>query len=162
MRFDIVVDAEGKILGRISSYVAKQLLEGKRVAIVNAEKAIITGNPKTILEKYKKRRSIQSAIRPEMSPVQPRTPDRIVWKTIRGMLPMKKAKGREAIRRLRVFIGVPKELENVEKDVELKSNPNKYVKYTIDNLKPKPGKKYMTVLELSKLLGWRGAIYVEE
>ena len=162
MKFDIVVDAEGKILGRISSYVAKRLLEGKRVAVVNAEKAIITGNPKTILEKYKKRRSIQSTIRPEMSPVQPRTPDRIVWKTIRGMLPMKKAKGREAIRRLRVFIGVPKELESVEKDAELKSDPNRYVKYTVDNLKPKPGRRYMTVLELSKLLGWRGAVYVEK
>ncbi len=161
MRFDVVIDAEGKILGRISSYAAKKLLEGKRVAIVNAEKAIITGNPQTVLEKYKKRRSIQSRIRPEMSPVQPRTPDRIVWKTVRGMLPMKKAKGREAIRRLRVFIGVPPELRDVEKDVELKKDPNKYVKYTVENLKPKPGKKYITVLELSKLLGWRGAKYVE-
>ncbi len=162
MKFDLVVDAEGKILGRMASYVAKELLKGKRVAIVNAEKAIITGNPQTILKKYLTRRSIQSTIHPRKSPVQPRTPDRIVWKTVRGMLPMKKAKGREALRRLRVFIGVPEELADVEKDVGLKENERAYVKYTVESLKPKKTKGYVTVLWLAKQLGWKGVKYVEQ
>ncbi len=162
MKFDLVVDAEGKILGRMASFVAKELLEGKRVAIVNAEKAVITGNPQTILKKYLTRRAIQSRIHPRKSPVQPRTPDRIVWKTVKGMLPMKKAKGREAIRRLRVFIGVPEELVDVEKDVGLKDDPVAYVKYTVESLKPKKSKGYVTVLWLSKQLGWKGVKYVEQ
>ncbi|MCD6244270.1 MAG: 50S ribosomal protein L13 [Candidatus Korarchaeota archaeon] len=162
MNFDLVVDADGKILGRIASFVAKELLKGKRVAIVNAEKAIITGNPRTILEKYKKRRSIQSTIHPRKSPIQPRTPDRIVWKTVKGMLPTKKAKGREAIRRLRVYIGVPDELKDVEKDVGLKEDPNRYIKYTVESLKPKKSKRYVTVLWLSKELGWKGVKYAEQ
>ncbi|HDI85779.1 MAG TPA: 50S ribosomal protein L13 [Candidatus Korarchaeota archaeon] len=149
--FDVVVDAEGKILGRMASYVAKQLLQGKRVAIVNAEKAVITGNPSTVLSKYLKRRAIQGKPSPERGPVQPRTPDRIVWRTVRGMLPMKKAKGREAIRRLRVYIGVPPELKNAQ-PVELGE------KYTVDHLRPKPGVKSVTVLWLAKQLGWRGEV----
>ncbi|RDD53971.1 MAG: 50S ribosomal protein L13 [Candidatus Korarchaeota archaeon NZ13-K] len=157
MRFDLVIDAENKILGRIASLAAKELLKGKRVAIVNAEKAIITGNPQTILRKYQTRRSIQSRINPRMSPVQPRTPDRIVWKTVRGMLPMKKAKGREALRRLRVFIGVPDDLVNVEKDAVIRGDEREYIKYTVDSLRPKKGRGYVTVLWLSKQLGWRGA-----
>lgn len=157
MRFDLVIDAENKILGRIASLAAKELLKGKRVAIVNAEKAIITGNPQTILRKYQTRRSIQSRINPRMSPVQPRTPDRIVWKTVRGMLPMKKAKGREALRRLRVFIGVPDDLANVEKDAVIRGDEREYIKYTVDSLRPKKGRGYVTVLWLSKQLGWRGA-----
>ncbi len=162
MRFDLVVDAEGKILGRMASYVAKELLKGKRVAIVNAEKAVITGNPQTILNKYLTRRSIQSTIHPRKSPVQPRTPDRIVWRTVRGMLPMKKAKGREALRRLRVFIGVPEELADVEKDAGLKEDERTYVKYTVESLKPKKSKGYVTVLWLAKQLGWKGVKYVEQ
>ena len=147
--YDMVIDAEGKILGRLASFVAKQLLEGKRIAIVNAEKAVITGNPQTILEKYQKRRSIEGKPKPTKGPVQPRTPDRIVWKTIRGMLPMKKAKGREALRRLRVFIGVPPEL----KKVEVFELP---FEYTVENLRPKKQKKEVTVYWLAKSLGWRG------
>mgnify|MGYP001772638296 CR=1 FL=1 len=157
MKFDVVIDAENKILGRIASLVAKELLSGRRVAIVNAEKAIITGNPGTIVRKYQTRRSIQSRMNPRKSPVQPRTPDRIVWKTVRGMLPMKKAKGREAIRRLRVFIGVPEELANVERDTIIKFDEREYVKYTVDSLKPKGRRNYVTVSWLAKQLGWRGA-----
>lgn len=157
MRFDLVIDAENKILGRIASLAAKELLNGKRVAIVNAEKAVITGNPQTILKKYRTRRSVRSRINPGMSPIQPRTPDRIVWKTVRGMLPMKKAKGREALRRLRVFIGVPEGLSGVEKDSVIRGDEREYVKYTVDSLRPKKGRGYVTVLWLSERLGWRGA-----
>ncbi len=162
LKFDLVINAEGKILGRISSFAAKELLKGKRVAIVNAEKAIITGNPQTILRKYRTRRAIQSTISPRKSPIQPRTPDRIVWKTVKGMLPMKKAKGREAIKRLKVFIEIPNELSRMKMDVNLKEDPKEYIKYTIDSLKPKKTKGYVTTLWLSKELGWKGIKYVEE
>lgn len=148
--FDMVIDADGKILGRLASYVAKKLLEGKRVAIINAEKAVITGNPNTIKERYLKRMQIPGRPKPERGMKISRTPDRIVWRAIRGMVPRKKAKGREAMRRLRVFIGVPDELKNVPIH-ELSED------YTKEKLKPKRGKKIMTVLELSNSLGWRGA-----
>jgi len=147
--YDLVIDANGKILGRLASFVAKRLLEGKRVAVVNAEKAIISGSPETILEKYQKRRSIEGKPKPTKGPVYPRTPDRIFWKTVRGMLPMKKAKGREALRRLRVFVGVPPELRKADM-LELP------LEYTVNNLRPKKQKKEVTVHWLAKSLGWKG------
>ncbi len=151
MHYDIIVDANNKILGRLASYVAKQLLRGIRVAVVNAEKAVISGDPNTIVTKYVMRRSIKGRPRPERGPKWPKTPDRIVWKAVRGMLPMKKAKGREALRKLRVFIGVPEELQNV-KFQELAPE------YSKENLKPKKKRRYITVYELSKNLGWRGEV----
>jgi len=152
LEFDIVIDARGKILGRMASFVAKKLLEGKRVAVINAEGAVITGNPQTILMKYLRRRWIQGKPRPERGPVQPRTPDRIVWRTVRGMLPMDKAKGRKALRRLRVFIGTPEELSGVQ-------TYDLPIEYTVDNLKPKKRMtSYVTVYWLAKQLGWRGDV----
>ena len=39
----LVIDATGHRLGRLASRVAKMLLQGKRVVIVNARDAVITG-----------------------------------------------------------------------------------------------------------------------
>ena len=39
----IVIDASGHILGRLSTNVAKRILNGEDVIVVNAEKAIIIG-----------------------------------------------------------------------------------------------------------------------
>ncbi|RLI06236.1 50S ribosomal protein L13, partial [Candidatus Bathyarchaeota archaeon] len=38
-----VIDASGLILGRMASIVAKRLLEGEQIEIVNAEKAVVSG-----------------------------------------------------------------------------------------------------------------------
>jgi large subunit ribosomal protein L13 len=47
----IVIDATDLILGRMASTVAKLVLKGERVIIINAEKALISGNKKNIVEK---------------------------------------------------------------------------------------------------------------
>ncbi len=106
-----IIDAEGHILGRLSSYIAKRLLEGERIVVVNAEKVIITGNPENVFERYKEKYDRGSK---EKGPYFPRHPEKIFKRTVRGMLPWKTGKGREAYRRLRVFIGVPDELKNKE------------------------------------------------
>ncbi len=106
-----VIDAEGHILGRLSSYIAKRLLEGERIVVVNAEKVIITGNPENVFERYKEKYDRGSK---EKGPYFPRHPERIFKRTVRGMLPWKTRRGREAFRRLRVFMGVPDELRDRE------------------------------------------------
>lgn len=104
--FMIIYNAENHVLGRLCSVIAKKLLDGERVHVVNAEKSVITGNPKTTIKHYTKR--VQRGD-PHKGPFYPRTPDRILRRSVRGMLPMKKTKGKEAYKRLRVSIGVPKE-----------------------------------------------------
>ncbi len=141
-----IIDATGLILGRLASYVAKELLLGERIIIVNAEKAVITGRRRYLIDEYKyikfERKSVINPHR--FGPKFPRRPDGIIKRTIRGMLPRKQAKGREALKRLRVYIGVPRELKGREH--EFITIPDAHV----SKLKIP---KYITLLELSRELG---------
>ena len=104
----IIVDADGLILGRMASKVAKSLLNGNKVIILNAEKAIISGKRKSKVAEAKEFLEVGS---PKRGPFHYRRPDRILRKTVRGMLPIRQPKGKSALKRLRVFLGIPKEFE---------------------------------------------------
>ncbi|MCL7414754.1 MAG: 50S ribosomal protein L13 [ANME-2 cluster archaeon] len=106
-----VIDADGMILGRLSSILAKRLLAGEEIHIVNAEKAVISGDKVTTYTEYKQ--SVDRGNR-EFGPYFPRRPDQILKRTIRGMLPYKRARGRDAMSRLKTYIGVPEELSREE------------------------------------------------
>jgi large subunit ribosomal protein L13 len=105
----VVVNAEGLILGRMCSQVAKRLLNGDEVIIVNAEKAVLSGKRKSKVAEAKQFLEVGA---PERGPFHYRRPDRIVLKTVRGMLPIKQPKGQKALSNLRVFMSVPEELKN--------------------------------------------------
>lgn len=102
----MIVDATGLVLGRLASVTATHLLKGEDVRIVNAEKAVITGSRDSIYAEYGATRTRGSR---EGGPFFPRRPDMIIKRTVRGMLPHKKARGRDALSRLRVYVGVPRE-----------------------------------------------------
>jgi large subunit ribosomal protein L13 len=104
-----LVNAEGLILGRMSSIVAKKLLNGEEVIIINSEKSVISGKKKS---KIAEAHVFLEVGAPERGPFHYRRPDRIVRKTVYGMLPMKQLKGKKAIANLKVFLGVPEELKN--------------------------------------------------
>jgi large subunit ribosomal protein L13 len=106
-----VYDASGQILGRIATRIAKDLVSGENVFVVNCEKATISGDPKVTEKHYLERRWRGD---PHHGPFFPRTPKGIVKRTIRGMIPFHKPKGREAFRRLRVYVGIPDELKGKE------------------------------------------------
>lgn len=100
---DVVIDARDCILGRVASEVAQKALDGDRVAVVNAENAVITGNPESTMETYRKRADVGS----DSGPYYPKRPDRIFKRSIRGMLPYKQDHGREAFENVRVYLGNP-------------------------------------------------------
>ncbi|ELY95081.1 50S ribosomal protein L13P [Natrialba hulunbeirensis JCM 10989] len=102
---DIVVDAGDCILGRVASQVAQRALDGERVAIVNAEDAVITGDKEDIFGTYRKRLQLGS----DRGPYYPKRPDTIFKRSVRGMLPYKKPRGREALDNVRVYVGNPYE-----------------------------------------------------
>jgi len=137
-----VIDASNAILGRLASIVAKRLLNGEKIAIVNAEKAVISGKFDSILEKYKEWLKIRTHTNPKKGPFHYRRPDKLVKRTIRGMLPWKNPRGKQAYKRLRVYIGVPEELKNKEiarvKEVDASRLKGSYI----------------TIFELSQLIGW--------
>ena len=110
-----VVDGENQILGRAASGVAKMLLNGDEVAVLNSEKMVMTGNYPYLLEKYRHRRTMKDKANPEHSPKWPRRPDLFVRRIIRGMLPFDSPRGRAAFRRLMVYPGVPEALKSAER-----------------------------------------------
>ncbi len=100
---DVVIDARDCILGRVASQVAERALEGERVAVVNAERAVITGNEDDVMKTFRKRTDVGS----DRGPYYPKRPDRIFKRAIRGMLPYKQTRGREAFENVRVYVGNP-------------------------------------------------------
>jgi len=138
-----VIDASGHILGRLSSKIAKRLLNGERIVVVNVEKVIITGEKYMVFERYKEKYDRGSK---EKGPYFPRHPERIFKRTVRGMLPWKSSRGREAYRRLRVFVGVPEELKNMNFEVIEEAILEKVSKTD----------KYVSLAEVSRHLGYRG------
>ena len=109
-----IIDAEGATLGRLSTVVAKALLRGEEIVIINSEKAVISGKKRMIKEEYKKRRELGTY---RKGPFFPRMPDRIVKRSIRGMLPYQTPHGRAALKRLKCYIGIPEEFKNREIEV---------------------------------------------
>jgi large subunit ribosomal protein L13 len=134
-----IIDAKRLVLGRMSSIIANRLLKGETIIIVNAEKAVISGKKQS---KVNAAKTFIEVGHPKKGPFHPRRPDRIVRRTIRGMLPWGKPKGKQAYKRLRVFIDIPEELKGKEMQTILEVNA--------DNLKC----SYITVGELAKEIGW--------
>ena len=137
----MIIDGEGHILGRLASVISKKLLEGEEIVVLNAEKIIITGSKEWAYAKYKQRIDRASISNPrDLGPKYPRKPDDIFRRTVRGMLPYKKSKGRSAFKGLKAYIGVPKEF----KESETK---------TLPQAESRNIKKGMELGEISKLLG---------
>jgi len=109
-----VIDGDGLLLGRMASMVARRAMSGEEIAIVNAEKAIISGSRARVLANYGQKRSRGSR---EGGPFFPRRPDHIVKRTIRGMLPYKRTIGSDAFKRVRVYVGIPVEFVGSEREV---------------------------------------------
>jgi large subunit ribosomal protein L13 len=126
-----IIDASGATLGRLSTNTAKRLLKGEEIAIVNSEKAIISGKKSSIKERYKQKREVGTY---RKGPFFPRTPERIVKRTIRGMIPYQTPHGRAAFKRLKCYVGIPKEFEGkkTESIKEAEKQPIDYI--TIEEL----------------------------
>lgn len=118
----IVIDGKNTVLGRLASYTAKESLKGEEIAIVNCEQILITGNKKNIFENYEaKRQRVGST---QKGPKVSRTSEKIVKMTIRGMLPdaRRMGRGRDAFKRIKCYVGVPKEFAESKKIV-IESKP---------------------------------------
>jgi len=135
----VVVNAEGLVLGRMCSKIAKRLLNGEQIIIVNVEKIVISGKKKSKVAEAKQFLEVGAPMR---GPFHSRRPDRIVRKTVRGMLPWPQPKGKNAYKRLRVFMGIPSELKDQKME-------------TVDQALAKNlNGPHFTLAELAKEIGW--------
>lgn len=135
-----IISAENAVLGRLASIVAERLLKDEKIIIVNAERAIVNGTRKGILQRYINRKNLKVKGNPLKGPRFHASPNSLVKAAIKGMLPMKSSRGKKALRKVRIFVGIPKEFEGkeIEKITKALQRRKRY---------------YMRVGQISKLLG---------
>lgn len=109
---EIYVDATNTVIGRLGTYVAKQSLLGRKVNVLNSEKAIMSGDPKNNVEVYRYLTQEINTGRTRRGPFISRYPDRLLKRMFRSMLPWAKPRGREAYKRIMCYISVPQEFKD--------------------------------------------------
>lgn len=139
----IRIDAEKTVLGRIASFAAKKALNGEKVVIVNAEKAILTGNFEAVFKHFKQKADMRYKGMPEKGSHYSVYPDKMLKKAIEGMTPHKKATGRIALKNVMVYIGIPTEFskEKFEKIPDSEKTGSKKA-FSLERLSRQLGAKW--------------------
>ena len=146
----LLLDATDKILGRFCGQVAKKALLGERIVIINAKKAIISGSKSNIHARHLARLNISTATNPTRGPFWNRRPDTFMRKVIKQMLPRKKLRGKEAIRRVHVYItDIPERFQNRYQKLIPGDIPN------ADLTRLAYYNRYITLGNLCERIGWK-------
>ncbi len=143
----IVVDGSNHILGRLASIIAKKLLNGERIVVVNAEKIVVSGKPSEVVKQYKATvLPVRSHHQHKWRPKRPRSPVRLFKSAVKGMLPKNNKRGRDALSRLRVYVGVPKEFEGAELVRFREADASRLAR------------GYVELGRIARELGWKGEV----
>lgn len=122
-----IIDGKNAVLGRLASYSAKQVLKGEEIVILNCEQIIITGNKKNIEEGFKEKRSRVG--HSQKGPKHSKSSDKMVKRVIRGMLPdHRKGRGKVALKKIKCYVGIPKEFQESKKILAGKEKTTKFSK----------------------------------
>ncbi|KAK8959084.1 60S ribosomal protein L13a-4 [Platanthera guangdongensis] len=149
----VVVDARHHMLGRLASIVAKELLNGQHVVVVRCEEICLSGG--LVRQKMKYHRFLRKRMntKPSHGPIHFRAPAKILWRTIRGMIPHKTKRGAAALARLKAYEGVPPPYDKKKRMV---------IPDALKVLRLLPGHKYCLLGKLSSEVGWGYADVIKE
>merc|ERR1712200_77497 len=142
----IVIDGRGHLLGRLASLVAKTLLQGQRVVVVRCEQINISGNFYRNKLKYLDFLRKRTNTKPSHGPFHFRAPSRIFWRTVRGMIPHKTERGKDALKRLQTFEGVPPPYDKKKLMV---------IPSALKVLRLKHGRRFCSLGRLGHEVGWK-------
>lgn len=111
-----VVDADGKVLGRVASEIARRLRgkhkptfcnfqdNGDFIVVINADKVHLTGN-KWDDKKYYRHTGYMGGIKEQTAKeVLAKKPEELIRMAVKGMLPKNKL-GRKQLKKLKVYAG---------------------------------------------------------
>jgi large subunit ribosomal protein L13Ae len=147
-----IIDCKGHLLGRLSSVIAKQLLEGKKIICVRTEGINMSGshirNKIGFLMYLKKRMNSN----PRRGFYHHRSPAKILEHTVRGMLPHKTYRGQVAMARLQSYEGIPSNLEKKKRMI---------VPEAFRATRLRPIRAYSTLGKLATEIGWKHAALIE-
>ena len=150
----IVIDGKGHIMGRLAAIVAKNLLGGQRIVVVRVEKLVLTGLLFNRRKDYLEWKNKQSNTNPRKGgPYHYKTPTRLFWKAVRGMLPHKSARGTAALERLKIFEGMPHPYSTMKKQCVPKA---------LKTVRLNRGRKSCLLGDLCSSVGWNYGPTVEK
>ena len=132
-----IIDGTNLIYGRLSAHIAKELLKGEEIVVVNAQNVAVTGSRESVVRKFRERMDIGSI---RKGPHYPRTSNQILRRSIGDMLPKKKTTGADALAKCKVFSHVPKDYEG--KDLQ-----------TLESVKNQKVSGFLTLGEVAEILG---------
>ncbi|MBO7409674.1 MAG: 50S ribosomal protein L13 [Candidatus Methanomethylophilaceae archaeon] len=124
-----IIDGKNAILGRLASIVAERIMDGEEIVVVNSESIVITGERDAVFADYKAKFD-RGECKSRKGPFYPRRADLLFKRAVRGMIPWMSTSGRDAYRRLHVFVGVPKQFADSEIAVEEQAMKKITGKYT--------------------------------
>lgn len=140
-----IIDGKGHLMGRLASTVAKQLLNGKKIVVVRTEQLVISGSLKRNKVKFAQFVKKRMNTNPRKGPFHFRSPARMFWRTLRGMIPHKTKRGQLALGRLASFEGIPAPYDKKKRVV---------VPSCLKTIRLQADKNFTVLGELSKEVGW--------
>lgn len=149
---EVVIDGRGHLLGRLASKVAKEILNGQRVVVVRCELLLRSGSLFRNKLKYHEFLGKGMNSNPRRGQFHFRSPSRIFWRVVRGMLPHKTPKGAAALGHLKVFEGIPYPYDQKRRMV---------VPDALKILRLKSHRKFCVLGELAQQIGWTKKSLVE-
>ena len=141
----IVIDAKGHLVGRLASYVAKELLNGQKISIVRSEKVLVSGSKYRNKLKQMDFHHKRTSTNPKKGPIHQRSPAQILLRKIRGMLPHKTPRGAAAFRRCKTYDGCPLSLNAKKKMV---------VQDALKCVRLKPRARFCCLADVAVICGW--------
>mmetsp|Transcript_17939 Transcript_17939/g.43125 ORF Transcript_17939/g.43125 Transcript_17939/m.43125 type:complete len:202 (-) Transcript_17939:41-646(-) len=142
----ILIDCRDHLHGRLCSVVAKELLAGQKIILVRCEEMVISGSLVRNQTKYQQFRNKRMNTNPSRGPFHFKSPSRMVWRTIRGMVHQKTARGQAAIGRLSTFEGIPHPYDKMKRQV---------IPTALRVVRLKPTRKYTKMGDLANNVGWK-------
>jgi len=142
----IVIDGKGHLLGRLASTVAKELMLGQHVVVVRCEEIMISGSLYRNKLKYASFRKKHMNSNPKQGPLHYRAPSKQFWRTVRGMVPHKTARGAASLGRMKTFDGIPHPYDRKKRMV---------VPAALKVLRLKPERRFCRLGDLAKEVGWK-------
>eukprot|EP00933_Yihiella_yeosuensis_P061578 TRINITY_DN643_c0_g1_i9.p1 TRINITY_DN643_c0_g1~~TRINITY_DN643_c0_g1_i9.p1 ORF type:complete len:202 (+),score=57.15 TRINITY_DN643_c0_g1_i9:77-682(+) len=149
---EVVIDCRGHLLGRLASVVAKELMNGQHVVAVRCEDINISGSLYRNKLKYANFRRKHMNSNPKQGPLHYRSPAKIFWRTVRGMVPHKTARGAAALDRMKTFEGIPHPFDRKKRMV---------VPSCLKVLRLRPERRFCRLGDLSKEVGWKHGALIE-
>ena len=142
----IVIDCKGHLLGRVAALAAKEILNGQKIVFVRAEEMNISGSLQrnVLLHSHSIKKRMNTNHR--RGPFHFCAPSRFLYFALRGMIPYKTTRGKIALRRVKIYEGVPPRYQKVKKLV---------IPGALTVLRLKPGRKFTRVGDLAQKFGWK-------